>query len=83
VQNFIQKLSKSNPSFPNFIFDEIFHSISTRRHWYRKKRFAISICTLITLAIGGIIIGAILATRASPYKPRTIFQYSSQFQREQ
>jgi hypothetical protein len=37
----------------------------TRRHWYRKKRFAIPIGVLTTLFIGAIALGSILGTRTS------------------
>ncbi len=34
-----------------------------RRHWYRKKRFAIPIALLTTLVIGAIILGTVLGTK--------------------
>jgi hypothetical protein len=69
---FIQKLSKSHLIFPMCIFDGLFITFF-RRHWYRKKRFDIPICSLILLLIAGIIIGSVLGTKAKTTVIGTIF----------
>ncbi len=45
----------------------------TRRHWYRKKRFAIPICALTILFIGAIILGSVLGTRTKINSKSIIF----------